>query len=117
MDDRPALGRRGEDAAAEFYERSGFSVLERNYRCAAGELDVVASDGTVLVFCEVKTRRSAHWGEPSEAVGFKKQRRIRRLAATWLAEKGGCRLRIRFDVVSILASDGSLTIEHIPDAF
>lgn len=117
MDPRPALGQLGEDAAAEHYERLGFEVVERNYRCAAGELDLILTDGKVLVFCEVKTRRTAYWGEPSEAVGYKKQQRIRRLAAAWLSEKGGCRLPIRFDVVSIVAADSGLKIEHIPHAF
>lgn len=92
-------------------------MVDRNHRCQAGEIDIVATNDRVLVFCEVKTRRSAHWGEPSEAVGYKKQQRIRRLAAAWLDEKGGCRLPIRFDVVSIVADGEDLKIEHIPHAF
>ncbi len=117
MDARPALGRQGEDAAADLYMRTGFRVVDRNYRCRAGELDLVVSDGRVLVFCEVKTRRSDRWGDPSEAVGFKKQQRIRRLAAAWLAERGSPRLTVRFDVVSVLVTDQKVTVEHIPDAF
>lgn len=117
MDARPALGRLGEDAAADLYEGLGFEVVERNYRCSAGELDLIASDRRILVFCEVKTRRTDRWGEPSEAVGFKKQQRIRRLAASWLADRGGFRLPIRFDVVSVLVTAGGVSVEHIPDAF
>lgn len=117
MDQRSVLGRSGEDAAVSLYENLGFEIVARNYRCASGEIDVIATDGDVLVFCEVKTRRTAYWGEPSEAVGFKKQQRLRRLAAGWLSEKGGCRLPVRFDVVSILAGDDGLKVEHIPHAF
>lgn len=116
MDARPALGRLGEDAAADLYVELGFEIVERNYRCVGGEIDVIATDGKVLVFCEVKTRRTDRWGDPSEAVGYRKQQRLRRLAATWLAERRAG-LPVRFDVISILADGNGLTIEHLPDAF
>ena len=94
---------------AAWYVRAGYEVVARNWRSRQGELDVVAMKGRVLVFCEVKTRSSATFGEPFEAVTRAKQTRIRKLAARWLRERGpalGVRpARIRFDVVSILGPD------------
>jgi putative endonuclease len=84
VDARTDLGRRGEDAAAAFYERSGFRVVDRNFRCSEGELDLVAARWDVIVFCEVKTRATDHFGLPAEAVSVRKQGRLRRLAARWL---------------------------------
>jgi Holliday junction resolvase-like predicted endonuclease len=76
MDSRPALGRAGEDAAAAFYVRKGFTVVERNWRCSAGEIDLIVRRGSLLVFCEVKTRSSVTRGLPSEAVDQRKQARL-----------------------------------------
>lgn len=117
MDARPALGRRGEDLAAELLERSGYVVLERNYRCRAGEIDIVAVDGGTLVFCEVKTRRTARWGEPSEAVHSAKQARYRRLALAWIAERRPGSVEVRFDVVSVIVGARGPQLTHFRDAF
>ena len=105
---RVNLGGRGEDLAAAWYEGHGYQVLERNWRCAAGELDVVARRGRTTVFCEVKTRTSAAFGAPAEAVTPAKQARVRRLAARWLASVGRRPGLVRFDVASVL--DGQLQI-------
>jgi putative endonuclease len=112
-----ALGRFGEETAARHLERRGLVILDRNWRCASGELDIVARDGGCLVFCEVKTRSSAAFGGPAEAVGRAKAARIRRLAATWLNDhpQGGC--PVRFDVVAVTRSGGSLRVEHLRAAF
>ena len=117
MDGRPRLGRAGEDAAAELYRGQGFEVLERNFRCRTGELDLVVRKPGLIVFCEVKTRSSDRFGLPAEAVGFAKQRRLRRLAAIWMGERSPARARLRFDVVSIVAGRAGLEVTHIPDAF
>lgn len=117
MDARPALGRRGEDLAVEWLERSGYVVLERNYRCSQGEIDIVAVDGETLVFCEVKTRRTSRWGQPSEAVHRAKQSRYRRLAASWIAERRPGSVQVRFDVVSVIVGARGPQVTHIPDAF
>jgi putative endonuclease len=117
MDTRPALGRNGEDLAADMYERQGFRILERNFRVAEGELDLVVRRGPLLVFCEVKTRTSDHWGAPAEAVAWRKQSRIRHLAARWMRERHCGRAEIRFDVVSIVVRNGSPEITHIAAAF
>lgn len=117
MDSRQTLGRAGEHAAAELYMRRGFTILERNYRCPAGEIDLVVRRGDLVVFCEVKTRRSTSYGGPAEAVGGTKQRRLRALAAQWLAERRPGRCSVRFDVVSAMFRRGEITLELIQDAF
>jgi len=114
-----ALGRAGEDLAADWYEARGYEVLGRNWSCREGEIDIIARLGLLYVFCEVKARSSVAFGLPAEAVGFPKQARLRRLAALWFAEgaaldrgaaggpasgrqRGG---PVRFDVASVLAGE------------
>ena len=113
------VGNRGEDIAARWYESRGYQVLDRNWRCRDGELDVVAARGQVLVFCEVKTRRSTAFGAPAEAVTVTKQRRIRRLAMRWLdAHPAASARTLRFDVASVLAERGrEAVIDVIEGAF
>lgn len=115
--DRPTLGRLGEDLAAERYRGLGFEIVARNWRCRAGEIDLIARRGSLLVFCEVKARRSDHWGDPSEAVDHRKQARLRRLAGTWLAEHRPGRVEVRFDVVSVIVAAGRMQASVIVDAF
>jgi putative endonuclease len=117
MDARPALGRAGEDLAADLYRRLGFVIVERNYRCSHGEIDVIARRSGTLVFCEVKTRTTDRWGQPSEAVGAVKQARLRRLAAQWLGERRPGPVQVRFDVVSVIVRGGNTEVAHIPNAF
>lgn len=117
MSARADLGRDGEDAAERLYRRLGFRILERNFRCKAGEVDLVARKGPLLVFCEVKSRRTDRWGDPSENVGFAKQARLRRLAAAWLGARRPGAVDIRFDVVSVIVRRGRIYVRHIPDAF
>ncbi len=108
------MGQRGEDAAAAYLERTGFTIVERNWRTKAGEIDIVALDGETLVLCEVKTRRSVKKGTPEDAVTPTKQRRIRRLAETYIQHAGIEPVTVRFDVVSILvlAEDRALLRHH-----
>jgi putative endonuclease len=103
-DYRQHLGRAGERLALEHYERLGFRLLDRNYRTSAGELDLIVYDGETIVFAEVKTRRAPTVIDPVESVTPSKQRRIRRLAAAWLADRGGDRphaRELRFDAVGV----------------
>lgn len=95
------MGARGETLAADWYRRRGYQVLERNWRCRNGELDLVASRRGELVFCEVKTRTSRRFGHPAEAVTAAKQRRIRSLALQWIAARGVHATRLRFDVAAV----------------
>ncbi len=114
MGDRQGLGRDGEQAAAEFLCGRGMQVVARNWRCRHGEIDIVAVDGSTLVFCEVKTRRGMQFGGPLAAVTGHKVARIRRLAALWLVENGGHRGPIRLDVVGLLRRpDGTFTVEYV----
>ncbi len=102
MDARGALGRYGEDVAADLLQSMGMSILSRNWRCVAGELDIVARDGDALVVCEVKTRRSVSQGSPADAVGPRKMQRLRSLALHWLDDAELYIPTIRFDVVSVI---------------
>lgn len=95
------LGRKGEDLAAAFLRRQGLVVLSRNWRCREGELDIVATDGRLLVVCEVKTRSGTEFGAPEEAVTSEKIARIRRLASRWLTDHKVAWCPVRFDVVAI----------------
>ena len=118
VDPRRRLGNAGEDAVATWYEAVGYRVLDRNWRCRDGELDIVVTRDDTLVFCEVTTRASTRFGAPVEAVTATKQRRLRMLATRWLAEHDVRRRALRFDVASVTrGSDGRLTVEVLEDAF
>lgn len=110
-----AVGDFGEDQACAELESRGWELLERNWRCAAGEIDIVARDGDTVVFCEVKTRRSVRFGSPVEAVTPLKAARLRRLAGLWLRQHaGGGAGQIRVDVIGIVVSrQGECEIEHL----
>lgn len=117
-DSRKRLGERGEDAAASYLERSGMTVVERNWRCAVGEIDIVALDEETLVLCEVKTRRNTSKGTPEDAVTPAKQRRYARLAAAYIQHAGIEEPLVRFDVVSLLViSDDRALLRHHRAAF
>lgn len=104
--------------AESFLEREGLRILDRRFRCRMGEIDLVALDGDVVVFVEVKARRGLGFGSPTEAVVRGKQRRIARVALAWLARNGRLEDRARFDVVEVLALPGAPTrVRHVPDAF
>jgi len=113
-DRRRALGQRGEDAATAYVERQGWTVVERNWRVSAGEVDIICIDGDDLVFVEVKTRKSASKGTPDEAVTPAKQRRYERLAREYVSQAGLDDVSVRFDVISILviAADRALLRHH-----
>lgn len=113
-----AVGAYGERVAARILTDAGMQVLDRNWRCASGELDIVARDGPTVVFCEVKTRRSEEFGVPAGAVGPAKVRKLRALASVWLAEHADVRGQIRFDVVSVWPQPaGPAAVEHLRGAF
>jgi len=111
------VGAYGERLAARYLAEAGLEVLERNWRCAQGEIDIIALDGNCLVVCEVKTRRGSSFGDPVEAVTWRKAARLRRLAACWLVEHPG-RVEdvadVRVDVVGVLRPrSGPAQLEHL----
>ena len=109
-----ALGEYGERLAARHLEAQGMVVLDRNWRCAAGELDLVLRDGDVLVACEVKTRTSVDFGTPHEAVGTAKLDRLLRLAQRWQEEHGVTAPDVRIDLVAVLRPRrGASAVEHV----
>ena len=115
--DRTASGRAGEDATARLYERRGYRVVERNWRCSLGELDLVLARDDLLVVCEVKTRTGASFGGGYEAVTWSKRRRLRRLAEAFLAQTERRPSRLRFDVASVWLGRRGADVELFEDAF
>jgi putative endonuclease len=119
-DSRQTLGRRGEALAAEHFERLGYRVIARNYRTRFGELDLVATDDYVLVFCEVKTRRAGS-GAPWDNLGEAKRRQVRSMGRVWLSEarERPRTSELRFDAVGVvLDREGALVrLEHLEAAF
>lgn len=125
---KDVLGRRGEEIAAAFLVRAGYLILDRNWRCPQGEIDVVAFDGGETVFVEVKTRSSLLFGHPLEAITAQKLARLRRLAVAWCEQdageqhadgaNGGRRGRIRIDAIGVIAAPGAdPVIEHVKRVF
>ena len=110
---RQSLGADGEALTARHYEAQGYTVLDRNWRCRDGELDLVLRRGRTLVVCEVKTRTSAAFGLPAEAVTRAKQEKLRLLARRWLAASAFRPSTIRFDVAGVLGGE----LEVIEGAF
>ena len=115
---RQAVGAYGERLASQHLQAAGLVVLARNWRCPEGEVDLILRDGDDVVFCEVKTRRTGTFGTPAEAVGAAKVRRLRRIAASWLAQTSVRPREVRFDVVAVLPqARGASVVEHVRAAF
>ena len=114
---RVPAGRRGEQVAARHLKRSGYLILARNYRAAGAEIDLVALDGSTLVFVEVKFRAGSGFGTPAEAVDFDKRERIRRAARAFTEWRGVPDLPARFDVVALSGAGRFGRLELIKDAF
>lgn len=111
-------GQWGEQIAVDYLRRQGYRIEHRNYRCRRGEIDIIAWDGTTLVFIEVKTKSDAAFGAPQAMVGRRKQRTITHVAMLYVQQ---CQLQntaLRFDVVAITRlADGSPDVMHVPAAF
>lgn len=116
---KDAVGRYGEQRAVEYLVDEGLTVLDRNWRCSDGEIDVIAREGDALVFVEVKTRSTRAFGDPAEAVVPAKAARLRRLAARWLVEHSDQHWpAVRFDVIAVIrrGPDGP-SLRHVRGAF
>jgi putative endonuclease len=114
---RMALGKSGEDLACRELERRGYAIVARRFRVRSGELDIIARDGAVLVFVEVKTRSGRRFGEAVEAVTFTKQRRMALLANEYLLRHRMSDCPCRFDIVSVNVGAGGADVEIIQNAF
>lgn len=118
---RQELGALGEEVAARWLQRRGWRVLSRRFRSGHRDLDLVVERGGTVAFVEVKARRSALFGDPVEAVGWRKRRELARSAQAWIDRVGAPSAiavrEYRFDVVGVLAEPGRVRIRHVEDAF
>jgi putative endonuclease len=124
MRTKDAVGRYGEQLAADHLAAAGLEILDRNWRCADGELDIIAREGETVVFVEVKTRSTTAFGDPAEAMTPQKTGRIHRLALRWLADQRensnafGPWSELRFDLVTIVRlAEGGPRLRHLRGAF
>lgn len=117
---RKILGNFGENKAAHFLCRHGYKIIERNFSCRLGEIDIIAQKAGFVVFVEVKLRKNSDFADAAEFVTCSKQRRIISTAMLWM-QSTDCNLQPRFDVIEVYAPDGERTlwprINHIEDAF
>jgi len=112
------FGARGERVAVRFLRRRGYHILKTNYRCPAGEIDIIAAEGDTLVFVEVKTRRSDETTHPENSVTLSKQRKVTQAARYFVAQMAAEHIPARFDVISIVTPPrGKPIVEHFVDAF
>ena len=115
--DRKTLGAKGEEIATSFLKQRKYRIIETNFRCRCGEVDIIARDGKTIVFVEVKTRRTASYGLPQLAVTPFKQRQISKAALTYLAKNRLMDENARFDVISVLLLTTAPQVDHIKNAF
>jgi putative endonuclease len=111
------LGKKGEEVALRFLKKRGYRIIEKNYVCKMGEMDIIAKERDTLAFIEVKTRTSTEFGPPQLAVNASKQRQLSKVALNYLNEKRLKDVKARFDVVAILLEQQGEQIELIKDAF
>ncbi len=110
------LGYKGEDIAANYLKEKGYKILHRNYKTPLGEADIIVKDRDRTVFIEVKARSSNDFGQPFEAVNYKKQEKLKKIALYYL-KQNKIETAVRFDVVSIISRDGRAEVNHIIEAF
>ena len=111
------LGRAGEEIAREYLENLGYQILEKNYRCKHGEIDLIAKKDNVVIFIEVKTRKSTSYGDPEESINSLKIKKIRSSANHFICFKNLYDFDISFEVISIKLHSGKYFIKHIKNAF
>jgi len=111
------LGKEGERIAERYLKKKGYRLVERNYRCPVGELDLIALDRRVIVFVEVKTRTDDRFGGPLESVHWRKQQKMIKAAQFFLSQQRLHQREARFDVIGISFVDGEPVVEHIQNAF
>jgi putative endonuclease len=114
---RIRTGKKGENIAVAYLKSNGYRIVERNYKCLFGEIDIVAIDGDTIVFIEVKSRKSEEFGDPQVAVGLEKQKKISKISLKYLGEKHLYPCNARFDVVAIKMLPSGNRVELIQNAF
>ena len=111
------IGKRGETLAISFLKKNGYRIIESNFRCRYGEIDIVAQDGKTVAFIEVKTKTSNRFGSPTQAVDSRKQRQVSKTALAYISQKRLTKYSARFDVVGINIKGSNSEIELIKNAF
>ena len=114
---RHVLGLYGERLAGSYLQSLGYEILERNWRCSIGEIDLIAKDQARYVFIEVKTRNGAGFGHPFEAITEVKLSRLRRLVSEWCRCRQLAGIDVRIDAVSVLVDKGRVQVEHLKQVF
>ncbi|MGB9779283.1 YraN family protein [Caldanaerobacter sp.] len=117
---KKAIGSQGEKIAAQYLQKKGYKILEKNFKCKIGEIDLIALYKGQIIFVEVKTRTSMNFGIPSEAVNFSKQQKILKIAQVYMSISNYKHFQPRFDIIEIYLNHSTLTLEklnHIPNAF
>ncbi len=117
MGNNKLLGNAGEDIACKYLSSIGYRLLQRNFACKTGEIDIIASDKDILAFIEVKTRSSERYGKPSEAVSVAKQKKIVKTALWFMSQYNMFDYMVRFDVIELLREGDDYGVNHIKDAF
>jgi putative endonuclease len=117
MSQKQFIGRYGEDLAAKYLQDRGYSILERNWRCSLGEIDLIAKDRNSIVFVEVKTRNGIGYGHPFEAITANKVSRMRKLVAQWCAQNHQVGVKVRIDAIAVLIRSGKVAVEHLKQVF
>lgn len=114
---RIRTGKLGEDLAVAYLRKAGYRILAQNYRCLYGEVDIIAEDGDIIVFIEVKSRKSETFGDPQEAVGLEKQKKLSRISLHYLQQKHLETRNARFDVMAVKLAPEEARIDLIRNAF
>lgn len=117
--DKVSLGKMGEEKATEYLLQHGYKIIERNFRCTLGEMDIIAEEDGYLVFVEVRSRHDSNFGLPQETVNWVKQRKLKQLASYYLKIKKGWNRKCRFDVIGVIFDQQTdiKSIDLIKDAF
>lgn len=115
--DKQSLGKWGEETVCTYLQKNGYAILQRNYRVRGGEIDIVAQKKDHIVFVEVKARRTDEFGSPAEAVGARKQQKIRLAARQYVAAYGKTGENYTFDVAEVFVREGAADIRYIKNAF
>jgi putative endonuclease len=117
MSQKQFIGKYGEELASQYLQDRGYLILERNWRCNLGEIDIVAKDKNRIVFVEVKTRSGIGYGHPFEAITANKVSRMRKLAAQWCSQHQQMGAKVRLDAIAILIHSGRVAVEHLKQVF